>query len=540
MKGSETIAGPSESAERAGLLSATFGISWICNLVPKREVSATLSRFSQLLVDPALVEQAETSDQTSLQAEELYFEKGKFRGSFIPAKLACEMMDSYSFLTMKDSQEIYVYKEEDEIWKLDGESLIKTQATRRLGERSKVAYVNETIAYIKAKSFVDRESFDSLQVTFIPMAKGVLDTESMALQEYTPEMQITSKLPVMYVPDASCPNIKKFLGEIVRAEDVGLLEEIAGYCLYRGYPIQKSIMLVGDGANGKSTFLRLLASMLGTENISDVSLQELESNRFAKADLYRKLANIHTDLPPSAVRNPGNFKMLTGGDAIRAEKKFKDPFSFVNYAKLIFSANKVPPVEDDSNAFFRRWVIVDFPNKFDEERDDKQILLKLTTADELSGFLNLALKGLQRVLANGFSYHKKTEEIREAYLKASDSIFFFIKKCVIDDGVSFVGKDELYSAYTAFCRKWKIPATSRDKFSKDIHKHVRVENYRPTVDGERIQAWRGIKLLEGEDGNGVEGVRGTSQLFPADKFKVDNVPEDTDRSDSLDNERGNG
>src|SRR5208337_5133071 len=99
---------------------------------------------------------------------------------------------------------------------------------------------------------------------------------------------------------------------------------------------------IGDGSNGKSTLINLIKALIGLKNVSSRGLQELEMNRFAKADLYGKLANLYADLPDTALRSVGIFKMLTGGDPITAERKFQNPFKFISGAKLIFSCNKVP------------------------------------------------------------------------------------------------------------------------------------------------------------------------------------------------------
>ena len=143
-----------------------------------------------------------------------------------------------------------------------------------------------------------------------------------------------------------------------------MLQEIIGYCLYKGYPIQKAIMLVGSGSNGKSVFIQLLQHFLGVYHCASNSLQKLAVNRFSLSSLHGKLANLFADLSSSSLSDTSIFKMLTGGDLIQAEKKFKDEFSFTNYAKLIFSANAIPKSPDDSDAFFRRWIIIVFPFKF--------------------------------------------------------------------------------------------------------------------------------------------------------------------------------
>ena len=73
--------------------------------------------------------------------------------------------------------------------------------------------------------------------------------------------------------------------------------------------------------------------MLGEENTSTTALQSLADNRFASAGLFGKMANIYTDLSPKLIKDAGLFKMLTGGsDHVPGEKKFQQPFDFVNPA----------------------------------------------------------------------------------------------------------------------------------------------------------------------------------------------------------------
>src|SRR5207302_7003645 len=113
---------------------------------------------------------------------------------------------------------------------------------------------------------------------------------------------------------------------------------------------------------------------------------------------------LYADLPDNILKSAGTFKMLTGGDSIMAERKFGHPFLFKNYAKLMFSCNKVPEVQEDSDAFFRRWIIITFPNKFEGANDDRDMLSKLTTPEELSGIFNWALKGLKRLQQQGWQF----------------------------------------------------------------------------------------------------------------------------------------
>jgi putative DNA primase/helicase len=222
-------------------------------------------------------------------------------------------------------------------------------------------------------------------------------------------------------------------------------------------------------------------------------------NRFAKASLHGKLANIYADLPDDTLSRTGTFKMLTGGDLIEGEKKFRDSFTFVNYAKLLFSCNKLPSAIDNTDAFFRRWIIVTFPNIFKGDDCDPNILEKLITPNELSGLLNIALKGLKRILDNGgFSYSKSTEEIREDYVRKSDPLAAFVLDCVERDQASTIIKKELYGLFASYCRENNLPAVNRDTFYKNIPKHISVGEtrlHRKDIPG-RPRAFTGIKLTE--------------------------------------------
>ena len=420
---------------------------------------------------------------------EKYFDNGKF----VPKLLAEELMQEYRFITMKDTDVVYIFN--DSFYQTYGEILIKQQCKARLGKEYRKNRAEEVIDYIKVSTYINRKEEPP---NLIPLANGVLDLNTMELKPYNPDYMFFNKIPVKYDSKADCPNIKRFINEVTATkEDIDILLEVVGFCLYREYIIAKALMLVGGGSNGKSTFLNLLKAFLGKENVSGRSLQELEENRFAKADLHHKLANIYADLPDKALWRTGTFKMLTGRDLITAERKFQHSFTFENYAKLLFSANKVPEAYDDSDAFFRRWLIIVFPNQFINEKADPYILQKLTTPEELSGLLNLVLPALKRLLEKGqFSHSKTTEEIREDYIRKSSPIAAFVMDCLEVDSDAFIIKQDLYNAFAAYCRERKIPCVTKDTFFKNLPQHIPVIDHRPKINVARVVTFKGIRYSQ--------------------------------------------
>jgi len=436
---------------------------------------------------------------------ELFFEDKEF----IPKNLADFIMEDRNFITFSDTDELYVYIMG--IYCPGGESLVKGLCEKYLGKEANTRRVNEVINHIKRSTYIKRNEIDS-DIELLCVQNGILNIKTLELTPHTPNIVFLNKIPVNYNPNADCPRIKQFISEIVKESDILLIQEMIGYTLWRNYNLDKAFLLIGEGDNGKSTLLGLLAKFLGKENVSSISLQDLDTNRFAIAEFYGKLANIYADLTDRALNHTGKFKMLTGGDIISAERKFKGQFLFNNHAKLIFSCNKVPESRDDTTAFYRRWIMINFPNKFEGENRNPNILEGISTEEELSGLLNWALEGLRRLLKNGhFSNSITTEEIREQYIKQSNPVLAFVEDRLISDSKGEISKDELYRAFCDYCEEVGLPTKAKNVFGRELPRYIAVDSGQTREKG---HIWRGIRLVntdmenndrEEERLNGLDG-----------------------------------
>jgi putative DNA primase/helicase len=343
-------------------------------------------------------------------------------------------------------------------------------------------------------------------LNLLPLKNGVLNLNEKRLlphQFYFPFLK-KNILNVAYDPQAQCPQIHAFLDQITTDENQkNLLLDVAAYCLHRANPFQKAFFLVGSGANGKSTYINLLTSLLGEGNVCSYSFQELESSRFKLANLAGKYLNTFADLPYMALKNVSIFKALTGGDVIDAERKYKQrTLRFKNFAKLIFSANKLPRVEDMSDAFIRRVILIEFENVI--EKKDQNLLEKLTTEKELSGFLNLLIERLPGVLARGFP-EANLEEVKKNYMKKSNSLYAFIDECVEQgDPEDEEEIEKFYLKYQLFCRKRHIIFESFDFFSKHILQElnnagITSKKTRKTIGTKKLTLLLGVRVKESED-----------------------------------------
>lgn len=411
----------------------------------------------------------EYKEMTDKKTEKKFFVKTNVR----PPNLAELILNEYdfNFATMRDNKEIFYYN--DGLYHPDAYTIIRSLSEEYMEKLTKTHHKNEIEDYIRDKNYQDRLKFFKTPPELINVKNGILNITTNQLTFHNPKHHFINEIPVKYNTEAKCPNIMKFITEVLYKDDIPTLQEFMGYCLYRRYHIHKACMFIGEGKNGKSTMINLMTAFLGEENVSNKELQELIYQRFSTSKLYGKLLNASADISDSALKKTGKFKELTGEDRIDAEEKFKGSFSFVNYAKFMFSANKLPAANDDSYAFFRRWILISFPNTFTGKQCDEDLIKKITTQKELSGFLNWCLKGLQRLLKKGeFSYNKTVEQVAEQYKTLSDPEYAFVKKYIETKIGIYLFKDDVYKKYIEWAKENKLPITPKNILTQKLTIHL--------------------------------------------------------------------
>lgn len=408
---------------------------------------------------------------------------------FNPAIFAKLLLEKYTFKCTRDNETLYVYDVKDKIYKPNGEVFIKEEIVKALGDDARQKYFADIAFVVKGSTYFNRPQ---TPINKLVVENGVLDPVNCTLEENNTTDFLTIRVPVKYDPAADCPTVKKFLKEVVGEAYVDFIQEYAGYCLYQAMPCHRVPLLTGEGMNGKTTLADFLVTFLGRENVSSVSIQQLCENRFAAYQLVGKLCNACDDMPDKTVRHSGPFKMLAGNSIIQVEQKFKDSFPTINTAKLIFLANKVPDADDDTDAYFRRWTLIPCNNKFQGDKRDTKMLEKLTTPTELSGFLNYALAGLKRLLANSdFCIKEDLEQQRKTMIWASNSAKAYINEHleISKDCEDELTKDELYSGYVIFCQQNSLFTKDAATLTKSIKQLL--------PEAREVTIRRGLKVVRG-------------------------------------------
>lgn len=336
----------------------------------------------------------------------------------------------------------------------------------------------------------NKRNFDN--TNYIAFKNGLYDIVNDELRDFTPDIIVTNKVDFDYIPGAYNELLDNTLNKIAcNDKDIrALLEEMAGYCMFRRNELRKAFILVGDKANGKSTFLDLITYMLGDNNISALDLADL-GDKFKTAEIVGKLANVGDDIGDEFIKNPAIFKKLVSGDRITVERKGVDPFEFNNYAKLLFSANNLPRIKDKSGAVLSRLIIVPFNATFDKNAPDYDPFIKYKLRDTaaIEYLIQIALDGLNRVLTNqAFTINAAVQRELEEYEENNNPIVLFFKETG-EDNIINESTSGCYRTYKEFCVANSFTPMSQIEFSKTVKKHFDCEIEERKIDGKRCRVF---------------------------------------------------
>ena len=429
---------------------------------------------------------------------------------------------NYKFYSIRNNiaPEIWVYQEG--IYIETGISIIKEVSRNILLKAYSSHLGNNIISKIEADCFINADDFfNNNEIEYVPVKNGLLHIFKKKLIDFTPNKIFFNKLPVEFVPGIICPNIIKHFETVLKnPKDIDTIQELFGDMLRKEYKYEKGVMFNGSGRNGKGKTLNLIKCFLGEKNCANVTLEQLENDQYAIGNLFGKMVNLAGDLGKTALKTTGRFKNCIGRDGITANRKNKSHLDFINYAKMFFACNELPITYDNTEGFWSKWIYFDFPYKFidkeeyekldDDEKKfckikDPNIIKALTTEKELTGLLNWALIGLERLdKQNKFSDSQTSEEIKKIWIRKSDSFRAFCMDCVIEDYENHLSKQEFKIKFIKYCKDNKLKPTS-DIYIKSILSEIfGCYEQQLSYDGERIRCWLGINFKRPAQGTQEE------------------------------------
>lgn len=443
--------------------------------------------------------------EPEVQAQAMeFFERGiNDRLSFKPRLLAERILEKYRLLYCPDTGLLYRYN--GRYWEEYFEDHLKSVALKMLGNEAKQAWVQDAVFQVKSLSTIPHGRALNDETDFVCVKNGMLNIIRGVVEDHNPDFFATYELGVTYNPESEdkCVRFIQYLQETIQTPQViAQVQEFFGYCFLRKMPFAKCLLLLGPGSDGKSTLLNLLREMIGPENCASVSFNEME-DQFLRSSLYQKTVNISTEVGSKAVESP-YFKAITSGDPVNAAFKHKNTFTFTPYCKLIFAANKMPRVLDNSDGFYRRILPVKFKRQFLEGDPDTDPFLEEKLLAEKSEIFHWALAGLSRLMRNKkFTSCDETQDLMMEYKRLNNPVVCFIEDCCVLDESSDAKKADVFKRYENYCRDGGYRSYSRENFWRELYAaHNTLKTTRPRKNNPGRETFlKGLRLKIDTEGS---------------------------------------
>ena len=406
------------------------------------------------------------------------------------SEYAFSIMTDYTFKTLEETDEILYYSKG--VYEFLGEVIIKTECQKIIPECT-THKTNEVIGIIKRKTYKKRSLFNN-DFSKLVFENGMLNLDTRELGEHDKEFLTTIKLPINYDSKARCPKFIKFLKECLHPNSksiITVVEEMANILLINQLNHEVAVMWIGDGANGKSTCLKIIQGCIGKKNCSHVSIHAMQNMRFATSYLDGKLANIYADISNRELNNLGLFKQIISGETVFAEKKGKDGFDLDSFAKHFFSANEMPVIKDNSDGIFRRIYVTKWENQFLAGVNRIDNLAEIILEEEKPGVFNLMLENYKTMQKNkGFRYKQSIAEVRETIKQESDKLREFINETLVKDPNGHIIKDKMYEVYVKYCNSYSHEVYLKQKFGANLPTYGIQDDVRK-INGKTKRVWIG-------------------------------------------------
>jgi P4 family phage/plasmid primase-like protien len=433
--------------------------------------------------------------------------KPKDRGSyfdgkeFLPAVVAKEMMDEYEMIASPISKEegmgLTLFMYSDGYFKSNGSQVVRSDVDQILGDQSKTPRLQSVVDLLREKCKKDYRLLNKKATSLINVENGMLDWKTGKLIPHDSSYLSTIRINATWDENAESEILDNFLSDVFPSDALLLAEEILGYLMIPSTKFHKSFILIGEGSNGKSRFIDLIKGLAGEDNVTAISLHDIEDGRFAKANLFGKLVNVDSETADKLLKSTAQFKSITGEDLVMAEHKGKDPFFFTPFVRMVFSANRFPKSNDPTKGYFRRLIMIPFEREFTEENRDLDLAEKLMTPEARSRALLRAVGGLRRLMeAKKFTEPTSTKKALEDYRRECNSGYDFAKTFLSLHEGSYLKKSDVYEKYGKWCKWGNLKPFSEREFNKILFTVMKLQESRERTDGGFIRVWKDVQWNE--------------------------------------------
>jgi len=399
--------------------------------------------------------------------------------------------EQYTFVTL-DSAMTMIFNRSH--WEPMGDQFIKQWVMKTVHPEPNYSEVMEFVQILKCFDVRSLDSFVGTTKGKINYKNCVLELSTGKVLAHSPEYGFMATLAYDYDPKAQCPRFDQFMEEIScgNKEIIQSLLEFGGYSMSGDpYWFQKGMILLGDGANGKSLFVEVLASLVGPGNYSAVLLSDL-GHEYNRVRLFGKLFNYSEETAKNLAKETEFLKAALGGGFISGREPYGKTLEFQNQAKMIMLTNHLPETSDMSYGFKRRFLIIPFNFQVKDDDPRRDPFLKEKLLKEAPGICNRFINAYKEAAARkSILVPKISSEILNTVVEESDPIRQFVQDVlVITNGLVLTVKGEIYAAYTMFCKENGYYAKNVVHFWRGLRKYI-------DLDDREIQEKDGVRRIRG-------------------------------------------
>ncbi|MDB4996726.1 MAG: hypothetical protein JWM74_4158 [Myxococcaceae bacterium] len=319
---------------------------------------------------------------------------------------------------------------------------------------------------------VARPGFFSFAPAGLAFADGFVEARDsgITVRPHSPMNRARYGYPFAF-GDASAPTrFLAFMGDLF-AEDadaaskVAFLQEFCGASLLGIAPkYQRCVVLTGEGANGKSTFINTISSVMPPGATSAIAPQTWD-NEYRRAMLAGKRLNLVSELPEADILSSEAFKAIVSGDPIVGREIRQSPFTFTPMAGHLFAANRLPGSTDTSHGFWRRFVVIAFNRRFEGANANADLAQEIISS-ERAGIARWMLDGAVRVQRQrAYTLPASSAEAVATWQRSANPVALFLDECTVaasaGDGTS---ASQVYGHYRGWCERNGHRAVSTTKF----------------------------------------------------------------------------
>lgn len=354
----------------------------------------------------------------------------------------------------------------------------------------------------KPPFFIKKE----IEKQFIPLRNGLfcvddfISGKDVFFYDHDPDYFSTACLDFNYDPNIQCPTLLKVLNDSVPGKaEQRVIQQWFGYNLIYDNSLEKLMIFLGKGRNGKSLLLFILRCLVGEENVSTVPLEDF-GKRFHLNETFGKLSNVIGEVSDNPRLPESIIKSFVSGEPFTADIKFQDPVIVYPTARITVAANTFPSIRGTTDGIWRRMILIAFDHQVPIEKVRPELMTKnyWYNSGEIQGIFNWALEGLRDLFTNGLQIPESSIELLDELKASMNPVESYLRKHLVEDDKGKAISKEIFEKYQNYCSIHGYKVVSSAVVGRELKKVFPSatpggDRYIDTY-GVRSRVWKNIRI----------------------------------------------